>query len=76
MKATVYRNGKPETFLIDRFEIANFSKRNQYVNLFFKKEIILPGEKYHSPCITIDIKDLQEVSIIEDDKEDIKHGKG
>ena len=62
MKATVIRNGKLETYKITHFELINRSSK--YITMFPDK--ILATVK---DIITIDIKDLQEVSIREDDEE-------
>ena len=61
MKAIIIRNGKPETFLIDYFEISNYSE--PYVNLFVK-----PFKDLLKDTISIELKDLQEVSIREDEE--------
>jgi len=62
MIATVYRNGKPETYKIKNFEIQNHSRKNRYIS--FELIGVL------ADIIHIDIKDLQEVSIREDGKND------
>jgi len=61
MKATVVRNGKLETYKITHFELIN--RNNKYITMFPDK--ILATTK---DIITIDLKELEEVSIREDDK--------
>jgi hypothetical protein len=61
MKIKVIRNGKEENYLIDYFEISNHSE--PYITLFIK-----PLKDLLKDTISIDLKDLQEVSIREDDE--------
>jgi hypothetical protein len=62
MKATVYRNGKPETFDITHFELIN--NKNKYISMFPNKKLATIKD-----IITIDLMDLQEVAITEDENE-------
>jgi len=60
MIITVIRNGKPDTYKINYFEISNYNEG--YISLHLKGVL--------APIISIDIKDIQEVNIREDKEND------
>jgi hypothetical protein len=64
MTARIVRNGKLETYKIDSFEISNYNEG--YVSLKLKGVFI----NVLDSIIRYDIKDLQEVFIKEDEKND------